>query len=580
LPNGPAKTAQLLIASGAEVSFMNRNGDTPLLIACRNGQTDVVKLLLDYCEPELVQFRASIDGFDALFASVESDRPDCVRLIHEYGVSLEERTADDNAILQSATPLHLAAYYGRHASAKTLLELGADPNSCDINGMTPLHIAVLRKHGLLIELLIGSKADPFVTDRSGNAPASFSRDPKVLALLVNPLTAPLHELAATLFLAGCGFTGDEIRDLLTTKSAVPGLTEPSTVISNALNQRGMNPLITSVIYGNFECVDILVGLGVDPELADSRRMSAQVWSQWIKNPRTLRAVRGPSTDLSQTERIRAAIRASSESTSLLFITDPQPLPGIGSILQMRMSLLATLSSAVDASLPSRQQLIYDCPSSDLLVLYEKPKGKAPPASFIREQLAKVSPGSLSQAEIEAVSAIGAGCTERLTPPQLVALFLYSCDPIISDLVSYYLCGRCPEGEPSALLYPLGKALLTAIDTLPSFTAEVYAASVNIDRGVLVEGEVVSSPTLISATSLWPIAVEALNFEKEGTVFIIKSKSGRLISTHAAFPFDSEVLFLPGTPFTVTRWYRGDVIALGQPNIREHTFGPNDEQRAA
>jgi hypothetical protein len=324
------------------------------------------------------------------------------------------------------------------------------------------------------------------------------------------------------------------------------------VISDAQNKRGMNPLITAVIYGNFECVEIFVGLGVDPTLPDSRGMSAQVWAQWIKNPRIARAVRAPPTDLPHTERIRAAIRSSPESMTLLFINDPQPLPGIGSILQMRMALLLTLSSAVDAALPSRRQLIYDCSSSDLLVLYEKPKGKAQPQSFIREQLAKVSAGSLSQAKVEAVSAIAAGCTEGLTPAQLVALFLYSCDPVISELVSYYVSGRCPGDEPSTLLFLLGKALLTGIEALPPFVAEVYAASVNVNRALFAEGEVLSSPTLISATSLWPIAIEALNFEKEGTVFLMKSTSGRLISSHSAFPFESEVIFLPGIRFTVTR----------------------------
>jgi hypothetical protein len=226
------------------------------------------------------------------------------------------------------------------------LELGADPNSRDINEMTPLHIAVLRKHGPLVELLIGSKADPFITDRSGNSPAAFSRDPKVLALLVNPVTAPLHELATVRLRTGCGFTIDEVRDLLVNKSSVSGVTEPSTVISDARNQRGMNPLITAVIYANFECVEIFMNLGIDPELPDSRGMSAQVWAQWIKNPRIIRQVRAPSADLPQTGRIRAAIRSSPESMTLLFINDPHPLPGIGSILQMRMSLLSTLSSAV------------------------------------------------------------------------------------------------------------------------------------------------------------------------------------------------------------------------------------------
>jgi hypothetical protein len=379
---------------------------------------------------------------------------------------------------------------------------------------------------------------------------------------------------------GCGFTADDVRELLLTRSAVPGLTEPASVITNARNPRGATPLTTAVIFGNFECAEILIGIGVDPAIPDGRGLSAQVWAQWMKNPRIARAVHAPTQDLPQTERLRAAARSSPESLPLLFISDPQPLPAVPSILQMRMALLATLSAAPDEALPARRLLIYGCQSNSLLDLYEKPKGKAPPASFIREQLARVSPGSLSQAKIEAVSAIASGCADGLTPTQLVALYVYSCDPIISDLISYFLCGRCPGDEPAALLFPISKAILTAVEALPVFTAEVYAASTTLDRAVLAEGAVLSSPTILSATSLWPIAVEGLNFEKEGTVLIIQSKSGRLISSHAAFSFESEVLFLPGVRFRVARWYRGDVIALGQPNIREHTFGLSDEQRAA
>ena len=33
----------------------------------------------------------------------------------------------------------------------------------------------------------------------------------------------------------------------------------------------------------------------------------------------------------------------------------------------------------------------------------------------------------------------------------------------------------------------------------------------------------------------------------------------------------EVLFYPNTKFRVKNWYLGDVICLGQSNIREHTF---------
>jgi hypothetical protein len=40
----------------------------------------------------------------------------------------------------------------------------------------------------------------------------------------------------------------------------------------------------------------------------------------------------------------------------------------------------------------------------------------------------------------------------------------------------------------------------------------------------------------------------------------------------------EVLFPPNTRFRVIAWYRGDVICLGQANIRQHTFGIKPEER--
>ena len=88
---------------------------------------------MQYYNKEYILFRAKIDGFDALFASVESNKPDCVRLILENGVPVDEKTDSNNEILVESTPLHLAAYYGRYESAKVLLEFGADTNARDVN---------------------------------------------------------------------------------------------------------------------------------------------------------------------------------------------------------------------------------------------------------------------------------------------------------------------------------------------------------------------------------------------------------------------------------------------------------------
>ena len=61
------------------------------------------------------------------------------------------------------------------------------------------------------------------------------------------------------------------------------------------------------------------------------------------------------------------------------------------------------------------------------------------------------------------------------------------------------------------------------------------------------------------------------------MFLIKSKTGRAVLNS----FDAEVIFLPNARFVVSNWYHGNVIALGQENIREHTFAikeKDDTQR--
>lgn len=567
---GPAKVAQLLIAAGAEVTFFNQNGDTPLLLSCRNGQTEVAQLLLSYCDMEFVLFRAAIDGFDALFASVEADRPECVRLLFDYGVSLEEKTAPDNEIIQEATPLHLAAHYGRLESASLLLELGADPNSRDINGMTPLHTAVLRKHLQIVELLLSSNADPSLTDKMGNTPSAFSRDPEVLALLVNPVSEPLHLICSTRITSKCGYTSKDVEDILANKSAVLGMNEPKDVIMNAKNNNGMNALITSVVHSNLELADILIKLGLDPSATDTRGISAHVWAQWAKNPRMLKLLNTPTHELPEVSRMRAATKLSPESMAILFLSDPCPYVPSKSSFSYRMEGVTLLTTTLDSAVDSRKQLIYDTKSNDPTKVFEKPKSKT------EQNVIDLPRESLWKAKVEAVSSIAAACNEGLSAAQLVALFLYTNDRMISEVITRYLCGLLQTNESSIL--PNIKCLWTAIDQLPPFKAEVYTASRNIDRRLFQVGNTVASPAFISATSLWPVALESINFEKEGTVFIIKSFSkGKLISSHSNFPFESEVLFTPGTRFTVAKWYRGDVIALGQPNIRDHTFGLNEEQ---
>jgi ankyrin repeat protein len=173
---GPLKVAEKLISHGAEIETLNNNGDTTILICCRNGQNEVLHYLLQYVDMEFVNKKAHIDGFNAIMACAEADRASCITVLKDYGVDLSQKTDPDNKIISGATPLHIAAYYGRNSALTELLRLGVDPNTRDLNGSTALHIATLQGYGEAIKLLLQAGADSTITDACNNTSLSYCRD--------------------------------------------------------------------------------------------------------------------------------------------------------------------------------------------------------------------------------------------------------------------------------------------------------------------------------------------------------------------------------------------------------------------
>ena len=43
---GPLKIAQLLLQVGADLSLTNKNNDNAIILCCRNGQPEILELLL------------------------------------------------------------------------------------------------------------------------------------------------------------------------------------------------------------------------------------------------------------------------------------------------------------------------------------------------------------------------------------------------------------------------------------------------------------------------------------------------------------------------------------------------------
>jgi ankyrin repeat protein len=601
---GPPKLGERLIAGGADCTHVNSNGDTLVLLSVRNGQPDVLSLLLQYVAPEFVRFKAHIDGFDALLAAVEADRPACIQVLYDNAAALwgkdkalEVRTADDNEILRGATPLHLAAYYGRTESLRLLLSLGAEVDARDADGMTALHTSAIRGHADAAAALVAAGADTSAQDSSGNRPVSYCRDNERLrAALADPLAEVLVRIARR-----CSITpgdAERLHRVLCDEASVPHVM-PAAEMLRGRGEDGSAAVVESILYGNYPVLSALVSaLGPDgvQGTADTHGLSATFWSTWLKQPR-VHVLIPPQSDLPNVQRVEAAARQSSEARSLLFLTTaPKAMVdnannGVGSpcsqsSLCVRMAAYVNHVATADARAASDALRLAPRTNPALVLSRTTEEDKARGASD--DELGAVPASILDEVlwrarafAVGTTAAKTAAATTGLTIPQRVGLHVLTSQASVSLALGAHMLALS-RGDaaraPTSALSILGAHVLDAIVALPAYAGEAFLAAEDVLRGHFVPGATVSWSTFTTASTLWPAAVSGLkDFGKAGTVILFKSATcGRLIAPFSHHSQDMEVMFAPQTRFLVSAWYRGDVIALGQANIRQHTFGVNAE----
>ncbi|MBR5888341.1 MAG: ankyrin repeat domain-containing protein, partial [Akkermansia sp.] len=205
--NGETELVKLLIAAGADVNKVVKDGRTPLYWAAIKGLTDCVKLLI---AAGADVNKADEDGKTPLYKAVERDRTECVKLLiaagadvnkeDKYGTTplyravdkghtecvklLIDAGADVNRAKDGHTPLHSAAYNGRKECMKQLIAAGADVNKANEFGSTPLHSAAQEwvdqdwaakeGHPECMKLLINAGADVNKADRNGFTPLHWA----------------------------------------------------------------------------------------------------------------------------------------------------------------------------------------------------------------------------------------------------------------------------------------------------------------------------------------------------------------------------------------------------------------------
>lgn len=165
-----------------QISALNSNGSTPLIVAASVGHSQV----LDYLLNKGADIQAvNKMGMGALHYAVNGEFLDVVKLLIEKG-------ADVNVQSMMGSPLHRAVFVGNMEIIGLLLAAGADIDAVmATNGWTPLHIAALSGWYEPAKVLVENGSDLNIVDKRGATPLFYAvltgnrEAAKVAVLLLN-----------------------------------------------------------------------------------------------------------------------------------------------------------------------------------------------------------------------------------------------------------------------------------------------------------------------------------------------------------------------------------------------------------
>ena len=252
------EVARLLISHGAKPNGMvEPSCDTPLHMAAKGGQSEIVKLLL---ESGADANAAQESGGTPLLYAAEAGHQEIVKLLLDAGANVNATYT-----LTKATPLHKAALAGHNEVVRLLLAGGADvraicKTSDSYDGCTPLHVAAELGNDEMVKQLLTAGADPNAKRKDGATPVQVACN--------NAHMASVQSLLAAKGKA----KGINLEKIATEDANLTRL-----LIENGADVHQGNPLFTATKAGKADIVQILLDAGASParsvEVAIGRRIT-------------------------------------------------------------------------------------------------------------------------------------------------------------------------------------------------------------------------------------------------------------------------------------------------------------------
>lgn len=258
--NGHIAVVEILLQQAAEIDSRGSTDAAPLMMAASKGETDVVRLLLEWGAELGAASANSVSGSTAVAQALYGQHTATARVLLERG-------ADANARFNQSfegTLLHAAARYSDWTcptpNIDLLLEKGADLEAKDSHGQTPLVVGVEYQKVPTVQHLLERGADVETKDSRGQTPlmvaVQIPRLETVSLLLERGADLEAKDSRGRTALAVAAQKGTPAKmNLLLKKGAN----------LEARNNSGHTPLVVAVQSGEVENVEFLLERGADPE---------------------------------------------------------------------------------------------------------------------------------------------------------------------------------------------------------------------------------------------------------------------------------------------------------------------------
>jgi ankyrin repeat protein len=308
---GHARVVSALVAAGADANSMTATGATALMLAARSGSTETVARLVETGAD--INAREKGFGQTALMVAAGLDRADVVKLLMSRGAdwkaassiadlkAMSSPTEDGTGRPPQApaaaqrgpdvagvtrgyryneligtqgglTALHFAARQGSAASARALVDAGADVNLVSPGDQaSPLLVALINGHFDLAAYLIGKGANPNLRSDAGVSP---------LFAVLNVQWAPIAAYPQPRAHLQQSRDYLDVMTLLLDKGADPDARVRRKVWYSGYNfdqsgvdEAGATPFWRAAYAADVAAMKLLVSYGADPSLPTTKLFS-------------------------------------------------------------------------------------------------------------------------------------------------------------------------------------------------------------------------------------------------------------------------------------------------------------------